>query len=269
MINKLIDAFKKAKSCGNLIHSITNPISINLCANTVLALGNKPIMAEHPNEVSDITKTSNALLVNLGNITDVRMKSIKASMKSAKKYSVPIVLDIVGIACSNLRKSYTKKLLKKYTPNVIKGNYSEIYALYENEYQTIGVDSENLDINDITRAMIYLANKYGCIVLASGKTDIIVSKEKTCFISNGTKQLSQITGTGCMLGSLVATFISASPAYIGTILACAVLGIAGEKAEAIGKNATFSVNLVDELSSFDIGELKEKIKMEEIRNEKY
>ena len=31
-----------------LVHCITNPISINDCANILLALGARPIMAEHP-----------------------------------------------------------------------------------------------------------------------------------------------------------------------------------------------------------------------------
>ncbi|MBP5729441.1 MAG: hydroxyethylthiazole kinase, partial [Clostridia bacterium] len=37
-----------------LIHCLTNPISINQCANTVLAAGARPIMAEHPAEVDEI-----------------------------------------------------------------------------------------------------------------------------------------------------------------------------------------------------------------------
>ena len=41
-----------------LIHCITNPISINGCANTILAVGARPIMAEHPKEVSEITETA-------------------------------------------------------------------------------------------------------------------------------------------------------------------------------------------------------------------
>ena len=33
-----------------LIHCITHPIVVNDCANAVLALGGRPIMAEHPAE---------------------------------------------------------------------------------------------------------------------------------------------------------------------------------------------------------------------------
>ena len=44
-----------------LIHCITNPISINDCANLILAFGAKPIMAAHPKEVEAITRNSQAL----------------------------------------------------------------------------------------------------------------------------------------------------------------------------------------------------------------
>ena len=36
---------EKENAKGNLIHCITNPISMNQCANTILALGARPIMA--------------------------------------------------------------------------------------------------------------------------------------------------------------------------------------------------------------------------------
>ena len=48
-----------------LIHCITNPISINQCANAILAVGGRPIMAEHPMEVAEITCTAKALMLNL------------------------------------------------------------------------------------------------------------------------------------------------------------------------------------------------------------
>ena len=40
-------------------------------------------MAEHPAEVAEITRSSHALALNLGNITDARMKSMPESLKIA------------------------------------------------------------------------------------------------------------------------------------------------------------------------------------------
>ena len=80
-INDFKDVQNSIFSASPLIHCITNPISINDCANFVLASGAKPIMAEHPLEVEEITSRANALAVNIGNITDARLKSIRLAAK--------------------------------------------------------------------------------------------------------------------------------------------------------------------------------------------
>ena len=125
MTNKVWDILNQVKNKKPLIHCITNPISINQCANLILAVGAKPIMAEHPKEVSDITASSDALMLNIGNITEVRMESISISLKTAIEKGIPVLLDVVGIACSDLRREYVLKMLDFNVPTVIKGNYSE------------------------------------------------------------------------------------------------------------------------------------------------
>ena len=100
------DIRKTVKQTQPLIHCITNPISINQCANGILAIGARPMMAEHPKEVSEITRTAQALMLNLGNITDARMESMLISAKTANEMGIPILLDAVGIACSTLRREY-------------------------------------------------------------------------------------------------------------------------------------------------------------------
>ena len=68
-----------------LIHCITHPIVVNDCANAVLALGGRPIMAEHPAEVADISASAAALTVSLGNITDARAESMLLAGKAIKR----------------------------------------------------------------------------------------------------------------------------------------------------------------------------------------
>ena len=50
MTKDMLELRKKVRQKKPLIHCITNPISIHACANAVLALGARPIMAEHPKE---------------------------------------------------------------------------------------------------------------------------------------------------------------------------------------------------------------------------
>ncbi|KAE9632953.1 hypothetical protein GND95_10560 [Defluviitalea raffinosedens] len=57
LANTLWEIKEQAKNQAPLVHCITNPISINGCANMILALGAKAIMAEHPKEVEALPKT--------------------------------------------------------------------------------------------------------------------------------------------------------------------------------------------------------------------
>jgi len=259
------DIRKTVNQTQPLIHCITNPISINQCANAILSVGARPMMAEHPKEVSEITQTAQALMLNLGNITDARMKSMLISAKTAKEQNVPFLLDVVGIACSTLRREYANDLLNTAMPTVIKGNYSEIQALFRDSYHSSGVDADSrLDIRTIDHAAISLACSHKTVILASGKVDVVTDGNRLCHIHNGIPQLSQITGTGCLQGALCATYLSAKPSLDAVITGCVVLGISGELAQTDRGTGTFLCNLMDSLSTLTDADLKEKMKLEEI-----
>lgn len=263
------DIRKTVKQKQPLIHCITNPISINQCANAILAIGARPMMAEHPKEVSEITQTAQALMLNLGNITDARMNSILISAKTAQEEGIPFLLDAVGIACSSLRREYVKDLLNAAIPTVIKGNYSEIQALHRDSYRSSGVDADSgLDIQAIDHAAISLARSLGTIILASGKVDIVTDGDKLYHIRNGTSQLSQVTGTGCLQGALCAAYLSAKPGMEAVITGSSVLGICGELARTDRGIGTFLCNLMDSLSTLTDVQLKEKLKLEEMKIER-
>ncbi len=236
-----------------LIHCITNPISINLCANGVLAVGARPMMAEHPKEATEVVKTADALVVNLGNITDARRRSIRRAARCATKENLPFVLDLVGVACSTFRKKYALRLLAKTKPAILKGNYSEIQAMYQKDYQSSGVDADQaLTAQQMCRSAAALSRKYHAVVLASGKEDIVTDGTRTFIIKNGTPSLQTVTGTGCLLGALCGCYLSQAESLWAAITACMVLGIAGELAEDAPGSGSFAVKLMDQLSTLDL-----------------
>lgn len=252
---------------SSLIHCITNPISINQCANAILAVGGRPIMAEHPREVSEITATAGALMLNLGNITDVRMEAMRLSARTAE-HGTPILLDAVGVACSRLRRDYACGLMEAVTPAVIKGNYSEINALYQERYRASGVDADAaLDAQTVERAAAALARTRRTVVLASGKVDIVTDGTRLIRVRNGTPQLSCVTGTGCMLGALTAAYLSAASGLDAAVTACAVLGVCGQLAETERGSGSFMVGLLDALSTLQDAELERYMDLEEIEIE--
>lgn len=259
------DFLSEVRKQQPLIHCITNPISINQCANAILAVGARPIMAEHPREAAQITRTAQSLMLNLGNITDARMESMGISAAVAGQKGIPILLDAVGIACSSLRRNYLHTLLSEVTPTVIKGNYSEILALHQDHYCSSGVDADaSLGLAAIDRCAVTLAREKHTMILASGKVDVLTDGKRLVHIHNGTPQLSTVTGTGCMLGALCAVYLSAESSLDAVMTACALLGISGEIAQTDRGSGTFLINLMDALSTLSAEDICQKTKKEEI-----
>lgn len=247
-----------------LIHCITNPISINQCANAILSLGAKPIMAEHPKEVCEITNSADALMLNIANITDARMESIMISATKAKNENIPCLLDVVGIACSKLRRQYVSRLLKIANPSVIKGNYSEIVSLYNSHYFSKGVDADTtLGVDNTTDMARKVALKYKTVILATGETDIITDGKSVMYVKNGVSQLSEVTGTGCMLGAVCAAFMTTLSPLEAAVSSCIYFGICGEMAETKSGNGSFMVNLMDKISTLGSEEILKYMNMEE------
>lgn len=251
---------------ADLIHCITNPISMMMCANAVLSLGAKPIMAEHPLEVKEITQTAQALLLNLGNISDSRLEAMSISFETAMEKEIPIVLDAVGVACSQLRRKYALGLLESWNGKVllVKGNYSEIVALADSEYRGKGVDAQsNLGTDLVTEKAMELARECRVIVLASGARDIVTDGSKVFYVDSGDPMMGTITGTGCMLGAICARFLawaasdenekdestSVDKYLMATCRAASFMGRAGERAAENGiGSGTFFTALMDAIS---------------------
>ncbi|MGN0316905.1 MAG: hydroxyethylthiazole kinase [Lachnospira sp.] len=268
---------------GKLIHCITSPIAINDCANVVLALGAKPIMAEHPQEVAEITAIADALTVSYANITDARLESIMISGRTARQRGIPIVADMVGVTCSSMRNTAAKEFIKECRPTVIKGNVSEIKAVIGLNYTNTGIDVSKDDaisgdehgrerLQIFARAVAEYASKTGSIVVATGEVDVITNGRRTVFVNNGSSRMSGITGTGCILNCVIGTYLavtdtkSSEELFEGVVLSVVTLGLAGELACAENGYGSYHVSFLDRISTLSEEQLSQGARVEEIYN---
>ena len=270
MINlkKILENRNLVKEKTPLIHAITNPIAINMVANAILFQGAKAICAEHPKEMEDIVKNSASISLNLGNITDSRIESIELAVKFANEKNIPVIIDLVGIGVSRLRFDFAKKLLENYKFSIIKGNGSEILALSGNKSNAKGVDVGDKDelegenIKKFIEISKDLSKKYQTTVLITGKTDILVGEKEYFLIENGCENLSKITATGCMLTSLISTFLSVTNPIEASILGLLILEISGEISDT-NRPYSFFVNLMDNISEIKNDEIIKRAKIRE------
>lgn len=220
-----------------LIHCITHPIVIKDCANALLSVSARPIMAEYPPEVTQITSQAQALSINLGNINAVRMQAMMLSGKSALENNIPCVLDAVGVACSEPRLAFAHDFIRECRPCVIKGNSSELKALSGLESHAKGVDAGEQDrireetLEEHIAALQQLSIVTGAVIACTGAIDIVTNGTTVAILKNGCESMSLLTGTGCMLGALTAGFLSGGEPFAAAIFAISYLNICGELAQ--------------------------------------
>lgn len=233
-----------------VVQCITNIVTVNDCANALLAIGGSPTMAHHPEEMADFAAVSDALVCNMG-ATESLVAMMAAGM--ASKNGRPVVIDPVGCASSAFRRGKCLELIKAVQPSCIRGNAAEIKALATDHNTGRGVDDLEAETPDAARSAMDLARKTGAIVVASGETDYIADGIRLYEVKGGTAWMSRVTGTGCMLSSLLGAFLAVENSALSAAACCAMMNICAEKAltETAGRQGgtgTFHICLMDALS---------------------
>jgi hydroxyethylthiazole kinase len=268
LLQKIPKLLEEVKVKNPLTHCITNFVTVNDCANAVLAIGASPIMSEDVEEVEEVVTIADALVINIGKLNQEQVEAMRVSSKHANKTNTPIILDPVGVGISQLRNNVTLELIENYKLAAIRGNITEIKTIAKltgiiSESNTAkGVDVSASDIitkdnlNANAKIISKLADKLDTTILASGPIDILSDGKTTIAIDNGDEMMPQITGSGCMLSSIVGSCIGATNPLEGTLLGALLMTIAGEKARAKvdSENAgtgSFRAYLIDYLYKLD------------------
>jgi hydroxyethylthiazole kinase len=265
IIDKTLEQIKEKNA---LTHCITNSVTINDCANAVLAIGGSPFMAEDAEELEEVVAIADVLVINIGKLSKNQIEAMKISSKAANKTNTPIVLDPVGVGVTELRNRVTLDLIENHDLAAIRGNITEIKAIAKlvgvldesNTAKGVDVNVDDLITEDNLKAngdlICNLASKLDTVILASGPIDILSDGKTTISINNGDDMMPLITGSGCMLSAIVGTCIGGSNAFDGSLVAILAMNIAGEKARAkVDENdegtGSFRAYLIDYLYKTD------------------
>lgn len=196
---------------GPLVHVITNSLSQNDCANLLLAVGARPIMAEAEEEAAEIAGNCQALVLNTGIPSAAKFAAMRLAGKAANQADIPVVLDPVGIGASAFRREQIGRLLEEVRFSLIRGNGAEIAVLAGAEPGFSGVDGAGEQARQKDCFARLAAKKYGAILLQSGAEDILTDGERTQTLAGGHPDMAKVTGAGCMLSALLGAFLGANP----------------------------------------------------------
>ena len=196
-----------------LCHNMTNLVVQNFAANVCLATGSSPIMSNNGHEAPDLAALHGALVINMGTATPDTLSNNLLAMRAYNASANPILLDPVGGGATSIRHAAITTLLAGGFFTLIKGNEGEISAVSgssTSHQQQRGVDSGPSTSTPAQKARMVrdLARREHCIILMTAATDYLSDGTRTLAISNGAPLLGKITGSGCALGSVVASYLA-------------------------------------------------------------
>lgn len=249
---EILEDIAKLRKRRPLIHHIMNFVVMTDSANATLALGASPIMAHAVEELEDLASIADAIYVNIGTLDKIWTESMIQLAKIAGKYSKPLLLDPVGAGASKLRTEVSKKILETGNVSVVKGNAGEMMALAGFEGLVKGVDSL---VDEAFEPLEKLSEEYNVIAVATGRVDCIAGSNRLATVEGGSELFRYTTGTGCMLGSVLASFMAINVDNFRSALeGSLVFKRAGEVAETkSGRNpATFRLELINALHNIEL-----------------
>lgn len=201
-------------------------------------------MAEDAEELEEVVTIADVLVINIGKLNKNQIEAMKISCKTADETNTPIILDPVGVGVTELRNKTTMELIENHNITAIRGNISEIKAIAKlsgvldesNAAKGVDVNADDIITKENLKAngelISTLASKLDTVILASGPIDILTDGKTTIAINNGDDMMPLITGSGCMLSSIVGSCIGGSNPLEGTLIAILAMNLAGEKARA-------------------------------------
>ena len=257
-----------------LVHNITNYVTVNDCANILIACGASPLMSDEPEEAEQITSICNALNINMGTLNKRTIEAMFKAGKQSNALNHPVIFDPVGVGASDLRNKTASDIISQIKLAAIKGNASEIKRLAVGQGYCSGVDASVFDtitykgLDNAVEWMKAFSQKTGAVIAMTGAIDIVADETRAMCIFNGHKLMSDISGTGCMLSAMTAACVAANPSTPFEAVCTAVLtmGIAGEMAanymRSFEGNMQYRAYLIDSIYNMDPNALEQNARYE-------
>ena len=262
-------AVESVRADTPLAQSFTNFVTINLVANAQLAAGGTAAMSFLPDDVVDIAAISGATYINVGTLLPFYKDALADITKALHEKHHRWVLDPVAAGLGATRTQILDGM-RDTPPAVVRANASEILTLEsmwnpehagpadDGAHGPAGVESTD-DVDTAARAderlALYLRAKdvdgLGAVAV-SGATDLITDGKRTYRLPGGDQMMTKITGAGCALGGVVATYLCVSDPLVDALAASLLFKRAGERAAAASNGpGSFQTAFLDALWNID------------------
>lgn len=255
MLHDLEQAVTQLRLTKPLVLCLTNYVTMDFMANCLLSLGAAPIMTQDERELDELVRICHAVNLNIGTLDAAFIERANLVTALAQKYNKPIILDPVGAGATHIRTSASRSLMT--SASILRGNASEILALFDNINKTLGVEATH-QVSDATHGAIMLARVHQCTVVVSGERDFVTDGQQEEHLAFGSPLMPLVTGMGCTLTAVIAAFKAVIvDAYEAARLATAYYSLCGSlAAKKTDKPGSFRTLFIDALFAADFAAMR-------------
>mgnify|MGYP000001808915 CR=1 FL=1 len=271
--DNIADAVRRVRETTPLAQSFTNFVTINLVANAQLAAGGTAAMSFLPDDVIETAKIAGANYINVGTLLPFYKDALPEIAQRLNYLDKPWVLDPVAAGIGRTRTAILQAF-KAAPPDhdsreCIRGNRAGEHVGGSipkpwgdaSEHRPAGVESVD-DVESATGAAValaqYLTEQHAkhsshdastrCAVAVSGIADLVTDGETVYRLPGGSAMMTKITGAGCSLGGVAATYLAVSDPLTAALSASLLYNRAGEVADTTSHGpGSFQVAFLDAL----------------------
>ena len=250
---QIAQAVNNVRTTTPLAQSFTNFVTMNLVANAQLAAGGTAAMSFLPDDVIDTAEIAGSNYINVGTLLPFFKDALPEIAYKLHKNGKTWVLDPVAAGIGKTRTAILESF-RTYPPTI-----DAMWGLAQNDSTVPGtrpagaeaVDEVDAAVDAAKRVARHLAKHSPTgagAVAVSGAVDLVTNGEHVFRLPGGSAMMTKITGAGCSLGGVTATYLAVAEPLVAAISASLLYNRASEIAEAKSSGpGSFQVALLDAL----------------------
>ena len=261
---QIVQAVSKVRETTPLAQSFTNFVTMNLVANAQLAAGGTAAMSFLPDDVIDTAEIAGSNYINVGTLLPFFKDALPEIARKLHENGKTWVLDPVAAGIGETR-TVILESFRDYPPTIVRGNASEIIALdslwgLTDTDSTVpatrpagveAVDEVDAAVDAAKRLARHLVKRSPIgagAVAVSGVVDLVTDGEHVFRLPGGSAMMTKITGAGCSLGGVTATYLAEAEPLVSSNTSSLQYNSASEIASAKSSGpGSFQVALLDAL----------------------
>ena len=240
-IRALDESLNLQKKKHPLIHCISNLVTARDLAQGILCYNGNPLISNSTEEAPDITSRCESLLINLEDLNSSKVDAIEKSLRVARRKRIPVVLDIMGINFSFLRREVALRFISRYNINVVKGKLEDFKVLSHSNDELKNKNFDDTKLIEDIEVRVELrsfSRRYNTIVVVQSEDYYLTDGFSEFHIDGYSDKFSNILGIQSILCGLISVGVAAASSneQIFRAVLVAIMTIAVSEKIVVQKN---------------------------------